>query len=198
MRRCCGLQLMAHCSDVRYRTYTIPSLDRPFFRFIVDMDDDQYIALREHERAGREVYYVAPCFCDWTEYDDYFQNETILKQSLMLAPNDIEVRSGSSSGQHRVVYDRERSYVCSEPVRIPRVHREQIVGHVRQSIQNAPESLGNAIRIGYESAGRSTDRVELLERLRGCADNDDNVFAALIGLQVWLGGGQLIFVTEGD
>jgi hypothetical protein len=181
---------------------TVPRLNRPFWRFKVDINESQFLRLNELQTAGAEVYYVAPRFSRWMRFDHYFKTKRILTHSLMVTPNEI-LRGASASGAtgslHRVAYDRKRKYVCSEPVPIEEVQREKIAGAIKSRINDSPQTLGsklarlaNAVRKdGFDSVSE-TRRAEIFER----AKSETDAFAALVAIEAWSLGAQVMFVTE--
>ncbi len=99
----------------------IPLLERPFWRFPVDVNAPQFQRLVEFENAGAEVYYVAPRFSSWAAYDRAFQDQVVLEKSLLVTPAEIArgaQAQGGPTSVHRIVYDRSRRYVCSDPTPI--------------------------------------------------------------------------------
>lgn len=185
---------------------TSPALARPFWRFEVDVDHQQFIRLRSWETMGADVYYVAPRFADWRTYQRHFLREAILDHSLLMTPSDIQNGAGGAPGKHRIVYDRDARFVCSEP---------------RQAIERrAPEELVRvaAKRDGKEplsallDRARSTDapaksltglpraetpaRVALAERLVARARTPIEGDAAVFAAEAWAEGVQVLFVGQ--
>jgi hypothetical protein len=178
----------------------IPLLERPFWRFSVDASEHQFQRLAEYEQANAEVYYVAPRFSDWAAYDLAFQNGEILDRSLMLTPSEIQRGLGGASGVHRIVYDRERRYVCSEPVPLHEETRQSLAERIGMSARDARQSLETRIgrilhRESHDQASMRMSerrRAEIVARARRPIDAN----AAIIGLEAWSQGAQIIFVTS--
>lgn len=125
----------------------IPLLTRPFFRFSINTaePDGQFETLLKSETDGAEVYYVAPRFADWGHYVALFEQQEILRHSLMVTPQEIRNAldsTGATDGRHRIVYDDARVHVCSKPVQIRSVDVEAMANHVAQDVRSKKEPLG--------------------------------------------------------
>lgn len=152
----------------RYRrstpTETIPVLARPFWRFWVDTSeqDGQYEALLKAELDGAETYYAAPRFSNWTDYGNAFQAEAVLQQSLLIKPTEIREgldAQGVPDGWHKVVYDGNNRYVCSEPLSLREVRPAELAQTILARIVEQPLTLAETChRIFLGLADRSPVR----------------------------------------
>jgi hypothetical protein len=124
-----------------------PYLARPFFRFTVDTKepDGQFETLLKAETDGAEVYYVAPRFADWPHYLQFYEDEGVLDNSVLVTPQEIRAAldaKGAIDGRHRVVYDRSRVHVCSKPVRIDEVQPDLLAERVASRARAKEATLG--------------------------------------------------------
>ncbi len=182
---------------------SIPLLDRPFWRYRVDTTGHQFKRLEEFENARADVYYVAPRFSDWREYEVAFQAKTVLENSLLLKPSEILrgiASNGGAGGSHRIAYDYERRYVCSEPAPLSEVRAAQLAGDIATKVRQDETTLETHLeRLAYregaeDGPGRFADARAnpLFERARSRED----ALAAMVGIEAWSQGAQVIFVSE--
>lgn len=185
----------------------------------------QYDVLLKQERGGAEVYYVAPRFVTWDSYVDIFQNSQVLEQSLLFRPSQIEkalAKNGEPDGWHNVVYDQSSVYVCSLPERVQEVEQVALASHFRSQIVSADRRLVSALRLvdaslaegrhirasfqteedadqvsmpAVPSGDRRQHRDRRLERIRERAATDGDALFAMLGIEAWAVGCQLIAVT---
>jgi hypothetical protein len=159
-------------------TMTVPILDRPFWRFNVDTSasDGQYDLLLKAEQADQEVYYVAPRFASWRDYATAFQNEEVLERSLILPPSEIDTRlaeHGVPDGQHRIVYDTHRLYVCSDPIEAYEVELHGLAEKLHRHLKERAEPMDAALKRVFESFDR---RREIREPDAESVDRADQRF----------------------
>jgi hypothetical protein len=181
----------------------IPQLERPFWRFWVDVDAHQFVRLMEFEDADADVYYVAPRFSHWADYERHFQDGEVLDNSLMLRPSEI-LRGIQSqrrkAGVHRIVYDRSRRYLCSEPVLLREELPAQIAEHIAARIRHQETSLESQIQRLYErprpEGGPGRFPADRTEEVFGRATSDIDAMAAVVALEAWSQGAQMVFVTD--
>ena len=138
-----------------YNCFAVPALDKPFFRFSVNTaePDGQFETLLKAEYDGAETYYVAPIFADWPEYARLFETGAVLEQSILVTPSTIRnalVAQGSPDGMHRVVYDTNSVYVCSEPYQVSDTRKTSLVEGVLQRVVAEGENLAKTVRRIYE------------------------------------------------
>jgi hypothetical protein len=138
------------------KTKPAPQLKRPFWRFSVDTEEvnGQFDLLLKWEQAGSEVYYVAPRFASWEAYLEAFQNDSILEQSLLIGPANIDnalAGVGEPDGWHRIVYDDDAVFVCSEPAQLKEVTARQIAYAVQHRIGQDTQSIGERLRRAYSA-----------------------------------------------
>lgn len=181
---------------------SIPTLTRPFWRYKVDTTGHQFRLLEDLEKRHTDVYYVAPRFSSWQEYDKAFQEKNVLENSLILKPSEIArgiSQQGAAPGVHRIAYDGWRRYVCSEPVELHEQRPRQIADEIAASIRNGEHTLEAAVerlfsrpliddKRGALDPGRRDD-------LFGRARRPVDAMAAAIGIEAWSVGAQVIFVT---
>lgn len=186
-------------------TQTPPDVARPFWRFEVNVDHQQFIRLRSWETLGAEVYYVAPRFSDWLSYERHFLGGAILDHSLLITPQDIHSGAGGSPGKHRIVYDRMSGFVCSEASQTPKRRIGDVVQKIRERSVSGP-SLGEVISRMKEQAAdgpqrRATRdivsaREAMAGRLRARARSAIEGEAAVFAAEAWSEGVQVMFVGE--
>lgn len=186
-------------------TQTPPDVARPFWRFEVNVDHQQFIRLRSWETLGAEVYYIAPRFADWQAYQRHFLRGAILEHSLLMTPDDIYVGAGGAPGKHRIIYDRISRFVCSEARQAPERSIKDVVEKIRERLVSG-SSLGEFIsRIGEQAADVQSRRVsretlsareamsaQIRARARSAIEGEAAVFAA----EAWADGVQVMFVGD--
>jgi hypothetical protein len=152
-----------------------PYLSRPFFRFTVDTleRDGQFETLLKAEADGAEVYYVAPRFADWPHYVQFYEEEGVLENSVLVRPGEIRAAldsKGAPDGRHRVVYDGARVHVCSKPVAIEEVRPALLAERVAVRVRKKKGTLGEDIERLY--AGLE-DRGAIRREQPGSASHPD-------------------------
>jgi hypothetical protein len=146
------------------KSYLAPLLERPFFRFSIDTSepDGQFETLLKAETDGAEAYYVAPRFTDWPHYVQFFESGEVLERSVMVTPREIRASldaKGLPDGPHRIVYDRSRVHICSEPADIRDIRPQLIAENILARIGTREESLGHVVHNVYAGmADRSSIR----------------------------------------
>jgi len=182
---------------------SIPTLDRPFWRFTIDTSGHQFQRLTEFESGGADTYYVAPRFSDWKAYERAFQDGEVLNMSLLLRPSEIAseiAAQGGSPGTHRIVYDCGVSYVCSEPTKLREDHPKEIAFAIATQIRQSKATLESHVRRLFkreraEGGPGALDRSRqdlIFSRSRSQTDG----MAAILGLEAWSQGAQLLLVTD--
>jgi hypothetical protein len=182
---------------------SIPLLDRPFWRYRVDTTGHQFMRLEEFENARADVYYVAPRFSDWSEYEVAFQAKKVLENSLLLKPSEITrgiVSTGGAPGTHRIAYDYGRRYVCSEPAPLNEIRAAQFAGEVEAKIRQDETTLESHLeRLAFRETthdGPGTLAAVRANPLFERAKSRVNALAAMVGIEAWSQGAQVIFVTD--
>lgn len=178
-----------------HRAQSIPALAKPFWRFAIDTGEHQFLRLWSSEILGAEVYYVAPRFANWARYETLFRTGRVMQNSLLITPSEIKNATPGPTAEHRIVYDRARRYICSDPVETPDLSTDDLVGRIAA---RSDQPLANIIKrlANEQSAGQSgkrfspLHRTKLLERARTPVEGEAAVFA----LENWLQGAQTIFV----
>lgn len=183
----------------------IPILDHPFWQFRIDVGGHQFLRLIEFENEGAEVFYVAPRFSTWQDYDAAFHKGDVLEGSLLTKPSEIQQELGGAAvaiGTHRIAYDRSRRYVCSEPRTIPEYRPQQVAMRVREQLGGQSETLGGQIKRLYARErprrGPRSLRPERAEAILARAKTPVDGMAAIVALEAWTHGAQAIFVTLAD
>lgn len=133
-----------------------PKLEKPYWRFQVNTaeEDGQYDLLLKAERAGAEVYYVAPRFSDWDHYAVAFHNNTVLNDSLLIKPSEIDGKlqvQGEPDGWHKIVYDGYCVYVCSAPKQVAESRFEDIGRNLLLGLEGCDETIGTALKRVFDS-----------------------------------------------
>lgn len=184
-------------------TQTPPPVARPFWRFEVNVEHVQFQRLKSWEILGADVHYVAPRFDDWQAYERHFLAESILENSLLMTPSDIEAGADGAPGKHRVVYDRTSRFVCSEPRRAPERSIDEIIGKIRQRTASGrplSELVVSALRVEEETRRGSTKaqlpRDALSARLRSRARSPIEGEAAAFAAAAWTQCAQVVFISE--
>ncbi|WJI67237.1 MULTISPECIES: hypothetical protein [unclassified Mesorhizobium] len=177
---------------------TVPTLDHPFWQFRVDVGGHQFQRLIEFETSGAQVFYSAPRFATWQAYDAAYQSDNVLSRSLLIKPSDILAALAGASGIHRIVYDITRRYVCSDPRIVREYSPEQMAASVRENLQKENRSLGEQIERLYQRKrprrGPGALQMRRIDSLMERAKNELDGMAAVVALEAWTQGAQLIFV----
>ncbi|MBB3571139.1 hypothetical protein [Rhizobium sp. BK491] len=183
----------------------IPPLAHPFWRFNIDTTAHQFQRLKEFEDDGADTHYVAPKFSSWQDFDGAFQAGAILERSLLQKPSEISAAlsaQGGNAGQHRVVYDNNAQFVCSEPTSLPTRTAKDLGLEVETSVRQSPVSLeANLIHLFERqrpSAGPGPFSAARRDQIIGRFRDPIRGIAAAVGLEAWTQGGQAIFVTVSD
>ncbi len=179
----------------------MPPLGRPFWRFFVDTGGDQFKMLREYEGKGAQVFYVAPRFTSWEEYDTAFYDGVVLDKSLIVTPNDIENKLFFSDppaviGVHRVVYDRSDSYVCSEPLQLDEIKKADLVEKIA-SKADSTRDLGTQLEEMFSArkAERSSQR-RREDNILNSANSREIGLMNILALDALTHGAQLLFASK--
>lgn len=184
-------------------TQPIPLLSRPFWRFDVDTTAHQFQRLEEFEACGADTYYVAPKFSSWWEFDRAFQNDEILERSLLQKPSEITAAiatTGGSPGHHRVVYDKSRQHVCSEPAALKARNSKEFAREISESVEKAGVTLEQSLEMLFERdgtvAGPSRLNAARRDQIMGRFKSREIAMAAVVGVEAWSQGAQIIFVSS--
>lgn len=208
-----------------------PTLEQPFWRYHIDTaePDGQFELLFKAEQDGADVFYLAPKFHDWEVYLDAFENRRVLRSSLIVSPGEIRrtlIANGVPDGAHKVVYDEQNTYLCSEPLALASVHYSELAGKTRARVASRKASISEVLEdvlrgFGERSTIRrphaplSSDdpdravyaipsdkghqprlRSERLQRILASGRNRKEAVALAVGAEAWSAGAQLVFVTE--
>jgi hypothetical protein len=135
-----------------------PPLAKQFWRFKIDTaeQDGQFDVLLKSEWGGAEVYYVAPRFTGWDSYVSAFECEQALDRSLIMKPSEVEDKlatEGEPDGWHRVAYDENQVFVCSQPIRLQEQPAELLGQAVRDEVEQHPVNIAYALKEVYSSLG---------------------------------------------
>jgi hypothetical protein len=172
-----------------------PLLDRPFWRFGIDMDGHQFRRLLASEQGGAQVYYAAPRFSNWLRFNRHYQAGAILHHSLIAKPSDLAAAAGGASGKHRVLYDQTRRHILSDPHPFPEVLPEKLAFEVSEAARGSKLSLVD--RLERLDANFREFAPRMIFEARASADFDGTPewrLAARVGLQAFAVGAQLFFV----
>lgn len=143
-------------------------LNRPFWRYHIDTaePDGQFETLLKADADGADVYYVAPRFSDWPYYARLFEDGEILDNSLLVRPSDIRSAldaQGAVDGSHRIVYDRYRVHVCSEPTRMVETDADEIPTKIAYRVREQRRPMRDLIETVFagfdERASIRRDRI---------------------------------------
>lgn len=208
-----------------------PILDRPFWRFSINTaePDGQFETLLKAENDGAEVYYAAPRFSDWSHYAGLFERREVLNNSVLVKPSEIRTAlddQGAADGFHRIVYDRHRVHVCSEPRLIRGTDGDDAVAKVAMIARERQEPVGmlmerllsglddrSSVRRDYSAdgtksvngtgvggrAGSEYNRLQRSRRLSSfqeIAKSREQAVAATVGVELWTLGIQLIVAVD--
>jgi hypothetical protein len=184
-------------------TQSIPLLARPFWRYRIDTTGHQFRLLVEYEARHSDVYYVAPRFSIWQAYERAFQDRTVLENSLLLKPSEILrgiASQGGAPGVHRVVYDRLSRYVCSVPVELVEQRPQELANDIAQKVRSSEKSLHDQIEhlVSRPVADGEPSRFDPVrrDRLYARAKRPIDAMAAMIGIETWSQGAQVLFVSS--
>ncbi|WP_420969561.1 hypothetical protein [Bradyrhizobium sp. B120] len=214
----------------RFRPSPRPQLSQQFWRYHVDTaePDGQFELLLKAEHDGARVFYVAPMFHDWEVYLGHYEQKNILRRSLIVTPKAIRSVLDTNSvpdGEHKVVYDDQRAYLCSSPLQLPTVREADVAEKVRFDLEHRKVSLGEVLEevlTGFErraeirraAEGRHQDpdraayqipsddgrgaalRRSRLARFQASGRSRAEAVALVVGAETWSIGAQLIFVTR--
>jgi hypothetical protein len=182
---------------------SIPLLERPFWRYRIDTTGHQFRLLVDFESREADVYYVAPRFSTWQAYEIAFQERNVLDQSLMLKPSEISrgiSAQGGVPGVHRIAYDRLRRYVCSEPTELNEQRPEVIAAEIAAKVRSSETSLEDQIKrlVSRPVADDGPGTIDPVRRhgLYERAKRPVDAMAAIVGIEVWSLGAQVLFVNE--
>lgn len=136
-----------------------PHIDRPFWRYAIDTaePEGQFETLLKAETDGAEVYYVAPRFRDWPHYANLFENGEVLENSLLIRPSEIRGAldtQGAADGPHRIIYDRYRVHVCSEPTRIFEADTEELTSKIAYRVREIKQPMRDVLARVFDGFDR--------------------------------------------
>jgi hypothetical protein len=181
---------------------SIPFLARPFWRYRIDTTGHQFQLLVDYESRHSDVYYVAPRFSTWQAYERAFQDRTVLENSLMLKPSEISrgiTAQAGLPGIHRVVYDRVTRYVCSDPVELQEQRPLELANEIARKIRATETSLHHQIEhlVSRSVTSDGPGRIDPIrrERLYERAKRPIDAMAAIVGIEAWSQGAQVLFVS---
>jgi hypothetical protein len=128
-----------------------PPLGRPFWRFRIDTaeSDGQFDLLLRAEQAGAETYYVAPRLSSWEDYSVAYETEQVLEKSLLMRPTEIDAQLAAGEapdGPHRILYDDQTSYVCSETRQLSEVRAQDFASNLIARIEQLSRRMDIALR----------------------------------------------------
>jgi hypothetical protein len=158
----------------RFRPSPRLQLSQQFWRYHVDKaePDGQFELLLKAEYDGARVFYVAPMFHDWEVYLGHYEQEKILRRSLIVTPKAIRSVLDNNSvpdGEHKVVYDDQRAYLCSSPLQLPTAREADVAEKVLFDLEHRKVSLGEVLEevlTGFEK------RAEIRRAAEGRHDPD--------------------------
>lgn len=183
---------------------SIPLLHRPFWRYRVDTTGHQFQLLVDYETRHSDVYYVAPRFSTWQFYEQAFQEGNVLENSLLLKPSEISrgiSAQAGAPGVHRIVYDRLGRYVCSDPVELHEQRPRELAVEIAKKVRSTETSLRHQIEhLISRPATDDGPRFAAVrrERLFARAKRPIDAMAAMVGIEAWSQGAQVIFVSDHD
>jgi hypothetical protein len=208
-----------------------PSLSQTFWRYRIDTaePDGQFELLLKAQQDGAAVFYFAPKFHDWEIYLESFERSQVVQRSLVVSPGRIRKimdDNGVPDGDHKIVYDKSKAYLCSDPLELDTVDSLELADRVRAHIENDRPTIGAVLRHVYRGfsrrheirrprdvqSGEEPDRTlfdipseqgrqprlrqERLIRLLASGRSQEEAVALAVGAEAWASGAQLIFVTD--
>lgn len=183
-----------------YPSQPKPLLERPFWRFGIDMDGHQFQRLLASEQAGAMVYYAAPRFSNWLRFDQHYQAGEILEHSLLAKPSELATAVGGASGRHRVLYDRARRHILSEPRPFHEVLPETLVKDVAVAARDPGFSIIDRLQkldLHLSELGRRTIVGRRFETLPGGKiATFEQRLAARVAFETFASGTQLLIVRD--
>lgn len=180
---------------------SVPPLQRPFWRYYVDTAEHQFLRLDDFEGQGADVFYTAPRFSHWSTYETAFHANQILQRSPILRPSQIRAGSADAPGNHRIVYDRVSRFVCSEPRAVEEVRPDELVEKLNVRARDPKVPLAARLeRLAFRERVRELPQLSKrrLQELRSRARTAEDGLAAIIALEAWLQGAQVLFVTPAE
>lgn len=190
----------------RFRpTNSVPNaphpLGRPYWRYKIDTSEDQFINLRDWEQRGCDAYYASPRFATWFLFDSYFRSNAVLRSSLLIRPTDIAsavATQTGSLGAHRILYDRHHCHVCSDPTPIDEVSVDDFLSKTEVRVRGDARTLGERLKVivRREEASELTRGRQRAADIRRRAKSEADADAAILALEAWTKGAQVLFVTE--
>ncbi len=104
--------------------------------------------LLKAEQDGADVFYLAPKFHDWEIYLEAFEQRRILRTSLIVSPGEIRRTldaHGVPDGDHKIVYDERRTYLCSEPLELASVRASDLAGKLRARVESREAPIAEVL-----------------------------------------------------
>lgn len=201
-----------------------PNLSKPYWRFHLNTaePDGQFDLLLKAEQDGADVFYVAPQFHDWERYLRLFETQKVVQTSCIVRPSNIRDVLDANAiphGWHKVVYDAQRAYVCSDPIPLEPLDSDEFAESIRYRCGHRKTPLREVLRdilegfdrpSEYEAAYRDGERLDYEissdkgdgprlrnQRLTRLLQNwpKEQAIALAVGAEAWSMGAQVIFVT---
>jgi hypothetical protein len=208
-----------------------PPLSQTFWRYHIDTaePDGQFELLLKAQQDGASVFYFAPKFHDWEIYLESFERSQVLQRSLVVSPGRIRKTmddKGVPDGDHKIVYDESKAYLCSEPLELDTIDPSELAYRVRAHVASERVSIGQVLHQVYRGfsyrheirrprdarSGKESDRAlfdipsdqgrqprlrqERLSRLLASGRSQEEAVGLAVGAEAWASGAQLIFVTD--
>jgi hypothetical protein len=109
-------------------------LNPPLYRFYLHRRDhsDQHQLLMELEKAGNQVYYIAPGFADVDSLNRHYVRRQVTSNSAMFSPSDIGPLPDNKL--HRIAFrpDDKFGWFLSDPRQIPMQRSEGVRNRTRE------------------------------------------------------------------
>jgi hypothetical protein len=133
---------------------------------------------------------------------------------------------GEPDGLHRIVYDSSKVFVCSDPARVEEMRADLFAEHIRSRVGELGRSIAVHLREVVDDIAREREirrptrspgeeyedtlaqqsdrgralarRAQIRDGIRARARSPADADFAVIGMEAWVLGAQMIGVTEGD
>jgi hypothetical protein len=144
---------------------------------------------------------VAPRFSDWRRYETLFRDHQVLEHSLLITPTQIDTAAPGPGAAHRVVYDRRRRHVCSDPTETPDIsvgdYLRRLLARAAPDAEPLALTIKRLAEVDYAADSAPVfprllprQRDQIRARARSPAEGD----AAIVSFEAWLQGAQTIFL----
>ncbi len=129
----------------------------PHYRFEITsaLESDQHELLLALEYEPNLVFYAAPRFHEISEINEAWHDAAVSARSVFVAPSEI----GSLDEQlHRVTFDADRTWICSEPREIRALNSRDLLEKIRNALRHEDRTIRDRLPAIAESLHRAEVR----------------------------------------